>query len=405
MPNAGIVAAALTDGSAHPYGLFIDSLDVLEEPGGHRYGVDAASIQITEAAPGGVSSMTFELDDPSTVVNIQDGAGVLAWDFTRDLPMFLGWVQGVESGVDFGNQGLLKRVTCYGIEALLDEIIVPSFTQDDTATNFMRDAVQGMAQYAPVRAFSNPGSASSQAFPVLGTLDLLRGSIPLPTGMNGLSIRRCWELWWATDQAPPGYPPAMLTIDFWGGLRLWPNWGVSAGVLVGGPPTDYASITIQETAGTRGENLRYMRDASPGSIITAVYVAGGTSAGTGWVAGDTTKGRHEAYISDATITTDAAKQGAAGALLNQYGSGAGRGTVTVSAFTPANAHPGSTLTITNSAMGWSSKNFVISQIDKTLLRDGRQDWTISFYDRLDVPSIGRPSAVNVVRRLTRGITQ
>lgn len=404
MPNAAIIAAALTDASAHPVGIFIDSLDVVEEPSSHRYGVVWDSIRINEAGPGGVSSMSFTIDDPSRLITIATNAVVFAYDFTNSLPMFLGWVQSVDTEPAFGQRGRFHAVTAFGIESILDNVIVPTFTMDLGAINYPYAVLQSFASSAPLRALANPPNDSSQAFPLgTGSAPGLNWTGSTQPDLNGLSIRRAWDSWWAANQVPVGFSQAVVTVDFYSGLRLWGSYAVDPVVgTYGTPPTDYADITLTEALGSAGASLKWSQDSSPGTVVTAVYVKGSTAAGTGWVTGDTSQGRYEAYVSDTTAVDDATKRAVAAGVLNRKGSGAGRGTVVLEHFTPVAAHPGSLLTITNTGLGWAAKKFVIAEIEKVFDGPNAQNWTLTFFEQLDRPSIGRASAMAAIKNRTLG---
>jgi hypothetical protein len=95
MALGAVLAAALTDHSAHPFSLLIAGLDVIRQPGvqGNAYGVELSTIQVTEAAAGGVSTLSFVIDDPLNVVGLSEGQPVLFQDNARNEPEFLGFVE------------------------------------------------------------------------------------------------------------------------------------------------------------------------------------------------------------------------------------------------------------------------------------------------------------------------
>ena len=70
MPNAAVVAAALTDHSAHPFALWVGGVDWIKQPGvaGNLFGVPLDSIEVTENGPGGVSSLRCSVEDPLNVL-------------------------------------------------------------------------------------------------------------------------------------------------------------------------------------------------------------------------------------------------------------------------------------------------------------------------------------------------
>src|SRR5258706_299210 len=95
MPTASVIAAALTNHAARAKSLWIDGLDVLLEPGqtGMPYGCPIETIEVTEAGPGGVSSLNFDIIDLASEVVMAEGQLVRFWDHTLDAPLFLGFIQ------------------------------------------------------------------------------------------------------------------------------------------------------------------------------------------------------------------------------------------------------------------------------------------------------------------------
>lgn len=395
--TAAIIAHEQNTSTGLLYSILIDGLDVAGQ-------VPYDTIRVTEAGPGAVSSMSFTIKDPTKRVTIQDSAYVQSWDYTRDLPVFAGFVQTQEPIPGYGGSGRDIDVTCYGIESLLDQIIVPEYTTRVTDTDSAgavpvegHTFLQSVAAYAPLRAFSTTlPSAGSQALPiatdgVVALADLV---------VDGMTIRNAFQAF-AEKTWPIAFNFA-LTVDMWGGIRKYIYPPIPSGI---GWPTDYVDLTIVETTGgTAAASLRWTRDSSPGQVITAVYVNGGNAAGTGWVVGDTTQGRGEAYVADASITTADLKNAAGNAVLRQRGTGAGRGTLTIENYTPiAGVHAGGPLVITNAALGWTANDFAISQIDKTFNKTGTQNWTVTFFDVLGAPVAGRAHISRRLRSFTRSL--
>lgn len=408
--TAVVVAFQQNPSTGLLYSLTIDGLDVAGQ-------VPYDSIRVTEAGPGAVSSMAFTILDPGKLVTIADYAMVRMWDYTRDLPVFAGWVESQTPRPGYGGGGRDIDVTCYGVEALLDQIIVPAFTArttdtDDAGSLPVNDATiaQSLAEYLPeVRALATGptvNGSSNQAEP-MANMTSSTSTVNLITNvtLDGKSIRAAMAEWLDNSATVAGNAPSTvrLTIDFWSGVRLYKvpleipfGFGSSGGRF----PSDWATLTVVETTtGTAASSLRWTRDTAPGTIITAVYVKGGNAAGTGWVVGDTTKGRGEAYIDDSSITTEALRQAAALAILGRRGTGTGRGSLTLENYTPTTSRAGGKLTITNAALGWAAKSFVISQIDKTFQKTGAQNWAVSFFDIGDTPTAGRKDVARRLRTL------
>lgn len=368
-----------------------------------RYGVSPASIHIMEAAPGAVSSMEFTIDDPGKVISIADGAEIVYEDFVRGIRWFGGFIQNQRISPAFGQQGRTIDVTCYGYEALLDSCLVP------TTTIAATDAIDGagtvcidftyaqqFGAYAPVRTFINGSARSTRAFPVSGTASKgwdVGGTAVL---IEGQTVRRAIEIAMSAIIASNPTVATACTVDFYRGLRFYP-WATGFTTF---NPSDYVALTVSDVAGTRPEGLTYEIDTSPSAMANAVYVKGANAAGTGWVVGDTRTGRHDLYVTS-TAASDISRQSVGASILGSKSKPAARGTFRLENFTPVDAHPGSMLTITNAALGWSSKAFEISQIEKSINNDGTQNWTVSFFDAAYTPATGQSSVSSAVRRLTR----
>jgi hypothetical protein len=414
--STAILATQLTNHGPHAFGLYLDGLDVIKEPASpSRFAVPIDSITITEAAPGGVSSMDFEIDDPGLVVPIYQGATVLYMDLVNNWPLFLGFIQNYAFVPDFGGQGRHIEVTCYGIEALLDSIIIPSLVVRDTDVRAdgtaIRDSdfLQQIASYGPLRQFGQSGTFSSQAMPIMSagggtppneTVVLAPGTT---LDVSGMTIRQAFEAFRAAgvhDLTDPGFSftPSVVTVDFYGGVRyFFGNHNV----------LDYAGFIVSDTpTGTlAAANMRMESDQSPGLTVSHVYVKGASAAATGWVVGDATLPRSERYVTT-TGTTEAAKQAAAQAILSDRGAPAGRGSFDLLDFTPINAHPGSQVFITDFAVSTTSNlSRTVSEITKTFKSNGNQDWHVSWYDQTAGPAAGGPpSASRLIRSLTRGLS-
>lgn len=392
----------------HPYSLHLEGCDIIGQ-------VPIESIAITEAGPGGVSSMSFSVDDSTSVLTISDGAEVRMWDYTRDLPMFFGWVESV-SVTAWAAVGRTYQISAYGIESLLDTVIIPSMTRtssdEDDQTNALAsdEVLQVLAANAGLRVGKDSVSsvsASSLSKPIADTLQYLMSYTPTVV-LDGMTIRNAIQAFMDACNLPSPDPvPMFLSVDFWGGVRWWSwlgNWSTSTYASFPNVPSDYATITIDNSAtgAISATELSYERDMSPGAMVNAVYVKGGSAAGTGWVVGDTTTGRHEAYVTS-SATNQFMMAAAASSLMAAKSKVAGRGSLRLEQFTPVNAHPGGPLVITDTLMGWASQKALITQIDKTMVPGTLyQDWTISFALISHGASAGAPSAVRYARTLTRG---
>jgi hypothetical protein len=351
--------------------------------------------------------MEFMIDDPAKLITIAAYARVLFWDFVRDLPIFRGFVESATLRTAFGQQGREIEVNCYGIEALLDQYIIPALSLEIQAgSNFEGAIVQRLVATLPVRA----GRAatftwtSTQQLPIqdFGAY-FTDGNKPIVVA-DGLTPRAAYEAWYASASYvsvdnPAGRVQSAFTIDFWEGVRLF-FWGQNAPLT--SIPQDYAALTITESSNPVASSLTWVRDTNASGVVTQVYVNAGAGLSR-WVTGDTTQGPGQGYVSDTSMVFDFQVDDAAGAILGRRGSGTGRGTLVLEDIVPTNVHPGSLLTITNAALGWSAKQFIVSQISKRFTATG-QTWTVTFFDRADTPNRGDPSAIEAIRSLTRAVT-
>src|SRR4051812_18177138 len=126
--------------AVRPKMLYLAGNDVLRPQGtlGNTFGVPLESVEVTEAGAGGVSSMTFRIDDPNIAIVVNDGDEVRFYDQTNGVPIFTGWVQHWSYDPDFGNQGRTIAVQCIGVDALLDWAVTTvalTFPGNPTPTN------------------------------------------------------------------------------------------------------------------------------------------------------------------------------------------------------------------------------------------------------------------------------
>ena len=82
---------------------------------------------------------------------------------------------------------------------------------------------------------------------------------------------------------------------------------------------------------------------------------------------------------------------------------AGRGSLSLTSYTPTNVHPGSQATITDARVGFAAKACLVTQIVKTMNSNGTQNWDVSFIDGGGTPTAGAASAMERVRTLTRAV--
>lgn len=400
MPNAAVLAAALTDHSAHPYSLWVDGLDVIGLPAG-TIGTARETIRLTEAGPGGVSSIEFTFRDDSGSVTIANGASILFWWNTPDVPLFRGWVDTYSVMPDSGGQARWITIQGIGIEALLDWLIIGELPGGAHVAGVFGQEISYLGGVAgvPNAIFAGAATQSSQAAPVGGYYRASGDNVNLSANWDaswvGYSLRRAIsELfdWMARIDPQPVFagasqPRVLFTMDFYGGLRLWND---DTGVT----PTDYTNLTVNDVyAGAiLAENLAYTVD--PSQVVHEVYVKGSSAANSGWFSDGTGIRGKQALVSDTTNITSPDLAAQAAKSVFQANSNQVRGSFEITDFTPtATIHAGSFVTITDAAAGQSAAQYRIMQIDKAFTGSGRQDWKVTFGSLA-------PNVVNYTRRLT-----
>lgn len=397
MPNAAVVAAALTTAGPHPFSLFVGPRDVMFLP--DVYGVPVESIVVDEQGPGGVSWMEFDVLDYLGNTPMPDGAPILFQWNTPDVPLFRGFLDAWSATPAFGGQGRIISVKAIGIEALLDWRII----YGDVFTGVLVEEIQNLAGRADIRAGS-AGVVSPQlstlALPVSGYSrdvgDTAVATTPGPAETDGTVLRAAIQnkidASIATDFAYHTFPPTatrvavQFTIDFYGGLRVWNDYPTAK-------PSDYTNLTINDVyAGAIvASNLRYEND--PSQIVHEVYVKGGAAVATGWFYDGTGIRGKQAFIDDSGLTTLRDAQLAAQVVIDAAANQV-RGSFDIEDFTPAaTIHPGSFVTITDAAVGLSAVSYKILEIKKTFNNSDRQNWTVSFGN----PA---PSAIRYIKTTT-----
>lgn len=397
MVAAGILASATVMGAGLPArtkGLYLGGTDVLLVPGtsGNRTGVPIESVSITEQGPGGVSSMSFTIEDPTSIATVAEGMDVRFTDITNDEVDFLGWVQSFTLRPDFGNTGRSIDIVAMGVEAVLDwavlntDLVFPAASISTTA-QFVQAIAGNATGLGPLNAGSKTGG-SIQALPVDSQTASNTYAFTIPAGTPVRdAIRQGWQ---AVSASVITTPPSTYnaTVDFTYGLRFFVGAGGS------NKPSDYVNMTVVDTiAGTPGEDLQYAVDAS--GHVHAVFVRG-TGAGIFATITDGTGLMGDvASINDTTLTTLAMVQDAGATYLAQFQTSARGSFHKIDWAPPISVHTSSLAIITDARAGLSATVFVIMQIDKTFNPSTRENWAVSFGG---LP----PSGARLIRRLTRG---
>jgi hypothetical protein len=404
MPNAAIIAAALQGSTSNAKAIYIGGVDVVAQPNttaGQRYGVSIDTVQISELGPGGVSSMTFVIDDPLLQITIADGQDVRAQDLVIDRPLFLGFIQSFDVYPAFGDQGRQITVRCVGIEAVLD------WGKTATALTFPAgslqpcQAIQSVVANAfglgPIRAFQASGvSNGNQAGPMTPDSGLLPNTDPVTIPI-GTTVREAIRLILVGLQAAAA-STYVATVDFTYGLRVWNVVDSATGrysdAQANLQPDDYTTLAISDTAaGTaQAEGLRMTIDAAA-AIRSATVVNPGVISAT--VNDGTGKMGDRAVLVDTTITTQSAAAAAATSYLSGFSPNARGMFQQLDKAPPAGVHAGGLVTITDARVGLAAAAFRLMQIDKSFRSSGREDWTLTFGGLA-------PAMTRTLRRFTRG---
>lgn len=410
MPNVAIIGAALTNGAGHPWGLYQGGLDVIKDPGLTGLGVDPTSIEIREVGPGGVSSMSYVIDDPGNTISIVDGTEVQFWNLNANVCLFRGWIDHYERIPAYGGQGKAITVECTGVEAILDWTIVPPSFVLPFGSNSQYQVAILAQQYAPkLKApFVGTGGGSMPPMTQNGNFDyplgnLKRGAEPsfwtqsfsvlLSTSGGTLrnEINRIVASAGFMDLGTGVVTEVVnvfYTVDFYLGLRSWEDNGSLQ-------PDDYTTLTVTDTyAGGPPSAAGLSATVDWSGVIRSVYVAGGNAAGSGYFGDGTGVYGPGTLLSDTAILTFSDAQTRAAGLLKQQAAEV-RGTFVLEDFTPVTTvHAGSLVTITDAATG-SSGTYRIMEIVKTFLNSQRQTWRVTF------GGLPEASAARFVRRFTR----
>ncbi len=418
MLGAVLAAGPAAGLPARTKGLYVDGLDVLLAPAlfpgaGNRMGVPIESVKVQELGPGGVSSMTFVVEDPTaSAFAAVEGSEVRLEDLANGYTIFRGWIQSWDVEPSHGEQGRTWTITCIGPEALLDWGAVTttslSWAIDDMRNTFDYIVARILAAstgYGPLRAAAvddDTTQVSSAAFPVMNLANgITAGYSSALTIQIGTTIREAIRQAFAALNAMrqgsrsvfaySGPIDLVVTVDMQLNLRVWYPKDPSLGTVQA--PSDYSALVATNTPGssTNTEGLKYSVDASSiprGVIVTGTGVTVVTMDGSG-------RPGPVQIITDPTITTVVAATSAGRAYLAGRRAGI-RGSYRWTDRAPTiGAHTGSKLTLTdNRVIGLVPLDTPVFGIDRTFT-GAREDWTITFG--------GLPrSAARILRRWTRG---
>lgn len=378
MALGAVLAAALNTAAAHRWTLTVAGLDVTRDPAG-AFGTLVESVRIVKAAPGNVSDMSFDVDDPSLSWTPNVGDAVVLWDNVADRPLFAGYVL-TPARATLGI-GRTWHVDAIGAEAILDWSILGTDVIVAAGT-LLRDAVlqvcgsvlwgaPGVRVFANANALANP----TQAMPVGGFgnwTPSLSAPFTLTAGTTLRAALRTMGDKWRAGFNDSGVFVPTFTVDEWLGLRGFVAIPPS---FLYDQPTDYATLTVSATpaAVTPPAGLQDTVDGGAtirGYLVTGTGTSGPVGDGTGlpgpW-----------ATIDDSSITTDVQRLATARSRMAAR-TNVHRGSFRLEDWAPGAYYPPGTLvTITDSTIGITGTWFV-GGVTIGLHGSGRQDWDVAF---------------------------
>ncbi len=406
-----MLAALLSaSGPSLPWSLMVGGTEMIKpNSAGNGTAAPIEAIQVTEAGPGGVSSMTFDVEDPGRNWQPSKRLEVIFADIANSHREFHGWISGYGSEI-MGGVGRVWHIRCDGPEKILDWLFVPSLVIPSGTR--VRDAIQmifgssiGVAVPYTTRATPFQGGFVGD----IGQEIAAWGNVPTQiTTTQALTIT-AQSVRQAVDQvmavcAPVGdpffYDPTLgntgfLTVDMDLAVR---SWLLKDGSGTSWMPADWTVLTVTDTvAGAlRAHDLEHDQDY--GDDPSSVYVTGGNAAGTLNVArGDGLPGP-VIPAGDSTVLTALSASAVGNSVLVQKSSAAAaRGSFGLQdQANPGTAvHPGSFLVLTDTEQA-ASGTYRIAEISKTYT-SLRENWRVAYGGLA-------PSLPRAIRRLTRTLS-
>lgn len=391
MPLAPAIAAALTTAGAHRWTLFLAGEDVTKLPGTLGFGVSPESIEVVEAGPGRVSSMTFLVDDPQKQINVAELAEVLFVDTAAaaaDGREFFGYVAEATKRSAFGGQGRVWSVRALGAEVWLDWLrwydplgLTLSITLGGATApaDIIRTYFAPLSGH-PLRTIIQSGAGNGTlAAPISGTLDNgATGAAVMTPG--SFTAGQTWReaigaIQESATEAFPSTTPIVVyaTVDYFLGLRMWRDQ--IGGVLQ--QPDDYSTLVVTTAAVPQPAGLSVTVDWA--EQMHRVWVTGSAIGSSGLFddGSGITRGPVGA-ISRPNATTQALARAQALAFLNAREPTQG-GSFDLLDWEPsAGVHAGGLVTVTDASVDQSAVTYRITEIRKTWNNSGRQNWEVTF---------------------------
>jgi hypothetical protein len=403
MALGAVLAAALTDHSSRKYAAWVGGVDVSKEPATTpRYGVVTDSVDIDIAGPGGVSSCSFVVDDPSKVLTFLPGQEVILHDFLNgDVRMFTGFVDSVSAKPDYGQQGRQWTVSATGVEALLDWCVT---TYDLTFSAILNYREICQAIFAAclgtgqLRAFADLATEVGSQDKPIGRMVNVSNQTPdfvaVAGKINaGTTLRQALVTAYGFCPGPFEPQPVNLapriTVSHDYGLHVWSQGN-------GGVPTTFFGTFGFPGLSELPEGLTFEQDGT--NVVRAVYVKG-TGASAYVTDGSGAIGR-QAVLSLPALTTSAACQAAGVAYLTTAGFTASRLSFVVSDTQSrdwgyADRAMGA-VTLTDASLGLSSVQYAIVNVNIRLHGGGVRSKVV----RVSLAGAA-PAGSFLLRQLTR----
>jgi hypothetical protein len=417
MPGAAIKSNQLT-GTALPYSLTMGGQSLLPRL------VQLDSIHVHEAGPGAVSTMDFDIWDKTGeltlfdetvggVTTAQANTPVMFVDERIGVINFNGYLDGWSSRPAFAT-GRIISVSCVGVESWLDWLVtdvehdltgISSFSCSGLLELYLqaipsplvsiRNTIGGINSnrvYGGIAAYSHGVEANGPASVVIPAGTPVRRMIEEIVG----AYRRP-----NTSAANGAGVSDSVSVDFYLDVRVW-DQNTNSVLYVLDQPYDYRTLTVVDTVAGATASTKLEYQVELGDITHEVYVQGGNAAGSGWFGDGSGIRTRQGFVDEPTcLDADTALQIAKN-YLAQFAPDV-RGTLTIEDFTPvsditvagdtASVHAGSILDLTDAPTG-STGQYLIFSIDKTFNVGGTENWSVAFGG-------ARPSAINLIRKLTR----
>jgi hypothetical protein len=337
MPTTAAAATLLQTPAAHPFGLFVNGMDVIRPHGTDLSGVPIESIRITEGGDNASGSLQFLFEDPLKAYSLPTAAEVIFWDFTADVPLFAGFLVGRELVPSFGQTARSVRVSCTDYSPLLDAQLLPEGALP-----------AGISDLTMLQAILSSHGGRLKGDPT--TIANTNASMPA-LSFIGLTLRQAIEK--VADAAGTN---RVYWVDSLSRLNY-----TSASSLV-------APYVISDAPSGAQRAANDLTLSYEDVITNAVYVRGGNTAGSGWVL-DTDSIRDvgqkfEAYLDQPDSDTAAKRNLYGAAYLGRVKSAVVRG----SFGTDTNGwRPGQIVTITNAALGLTSATYQVVSVETEML--------------------------------------